>query len=188
MRKLIVVFCVFLQNLALAQNKDYSFFCGEYTFISFAYVDPNDWPVFFNTIVKSDSINVDTTDLSSFTKSVYSDNPFISDTEFTYKRAIDIMYENKIENYDFCHKLSNRFAEEFDNVAQKGKIKLATGNTVCYKFASINALFIEFDDLSAWGRFSSIEDIDFNNVKRIVLPISVAEFKKKEKGICITAN
>ena len=93
------------------------------------------------------------------------------------------MYENKIENYDFCHKLSNRFAEEFDNVAQKGKIKLATGNTVCYKFASINALFIEFDDLSAWGRFSSIEDIDFNNVKRIVLPISVAEFKKKEKGL-----
>ena len=93
MRNLIVVFFVFLQNLVLAQNKDYSFFCGEYTFISFAYVDSNDWPVFFNTIVKSDSINVDTTDLNSFTKSVYSDNSFISQSFMLNIKILEVSFD-----------------------------------------------------------------------------------------------
>lgn len=183
MKTTLIIFFLFCQNVCLAQNRDYSLFCGDYTFISFMWSKTNAWPVYFNTVVKQDTIYADITNLDTFAKSVYSVNPYVPVYDNPYQSAINIMCGKSYETYGFGLELLNKFTDEFNETAKEGKIKILTGGYIYYKYADLKAIFIELDKLRDWRHLSSNEIRDSSIVNRMVLPISIINCTTKNNKI-----
>lgn len=185
--KIILVFCLLIYaNICRGQVVNYKLFCGDYTYIQFRWESQNDYPILFDAIVKHDTIEVDMTDLDTFSKSLFSKALYVPTSESAYQRGLDILFGSNEETFDYGLSLVNMLGGQVENVQRQGVLSLLNGDYILYKYAEIRAGFVELDKNCDW-RYTrtSIGIEDSSLVNRIVVPISIISIDKKVKDLYI---
>jgi len=186
MKCVFFVYFLMLTNICFGQVIDYKLFCGEYTYIQIRAESPHDYSILFDAIVNQDTIYVDTSDIDTFTKSLFGQASYIPIAESAYQRGLEILFGSKEKNIGYGLCLVNTLCDLLEEVQQEGVISLLNGDYILYKYAKIRAGFVELNKDYDWKYTkTSIGIEDTSIVNRIVVPISIIDINKKNVELSI---
>lgn len=186
MKCVFFVYFLMLTNICFGQVIDYKLFCGEYTYIQIRAESPHDYSILFDAVVNQDTIYVDTSDINTFTKSLFLQASYIPIAESAYQRGLEILFGSNEKNIGYGLYLINMLNNQLEEVQQKGVISLLNGDYILYKYAKIRAGFVELNKSRDWKYTrTSIGIEDSSIVNRMVIPISVIDVNKVEAEIII---
>lgn len=180
---------------SLSQNCKEHLFTGDYIHVKFSRDKKDCWPIFFEAIMKEDSISANLEDLDGFVKSLYSIAAFVPTSPYMYFDTFASVFGcSKYDEslYYDVNAFINDYYTQFERLEKKGKIKLDTGDTLEYSFFNIRGVFSEIDKRKYIHPRIDMKDssdgIRLSQVNRIIIPIAISCYKVAEKQLVIISQ
>lgn len=132
-----------------AQENDCALFGESYTYISFDVVPKDNWPIFFAAVTKADTINVDLSNLDTFTESIFSSCTFVP-VHVTISESFQEVYGNAATGsnveifqqlYDWQNQFDRDFCNKFEKFKREAILHLQSGENVHIEYFSITGIF-----------------------------------------------
>lgn len=190
MKALLSIVCM-LGALSLhAQDFEHQLFAENYVHVRFSCYKKDQWPVFFDAVLKSDSLSVNIENLDEFVTSLYSAAAFVPmSTDIHLDAFAKVFRSSKYDRqlYSDVNFFMNDYYAQFDRFAKRGEIKLATGHVLKYLYINIRGVFSEIDKAKC-GMYDTSNGIEFSRVNKIIVPIAISNCKEAEKDLVVIAH
>lgn len=198
MKNLLLLYFLLIPQLSHSQECWNRLFAEDYTHIRFSYYKEDNWPIFFEAVLKSDTLSVNFERLDVFLQSLYIDAAFVPMSYFmNHHYFAEIFGCSKYDKtvYTDFNIFKNDYYQQFRNLEKKGKITLASGEILEYSYFDIRGVFSEIDkqkyvclETNMGDTYDTSNGISFSFVNKVIVPIAISNYKKKEKNLVFISS